>query len=500
MAHVLDDKDPPIHWLTASPLFRRFWEFAGAVSIRVKVLGIVLGVVCLLGIFSIVQMNRVLTATLLRSLIEQGAAVTVQVADEATALAGRYNPDLLHAFLVDRRWHFSSESHNTQVAYITLESAAGIWIAGDKPDTRIDGLLPYVDETVTLPPGVRVMMNYGFLDFSTSLPDNLGIMHLGLSLESLHHTVNQVLLQLAAITLVMVAVGLSAAFFLTWILTRPILALVDATNAVAQGKLDYRVSRWADDEIGELSTAFNSMTASLQEAERERSEREQMRERYVSNIILAQENERQRIARELHDSTGQSLTSLLVGLQTLKLAETDDERSGRIDKLRRVVASTLDEVRALSWGLRPSVLDDLGLVSALEHYLDDYQTRYGIQVHHVISGLEERLLPDMETTIYRIIQEGLTNIARHAQASHVAVILTCRQQVLRIIVEDNGIGFVPQASLAQGRSLGLQGMHERAGLFNGKVAIESTPGRGTTLTIEIPLPDANFPEQRPIES
>lgn len=488
MPVLLDDRDPPANWLTASPLFRRFWEFAGAVSIRVKVLGIVLGVVCLLGIFAIIQMNRVLTATLLRDLVEQGAALTVQTATDATALAGRYNPDLLHAFLVERRWHFSTESHNTQVAYITLESAAGVWIAGDKPDTRSAGLLPYVDEAATLPHTVRVAMNYGFLDFSVSLPDDLGVLHLGLSLETLHRTVNQVLLQLAAITLVMMAVGFSAAFFLTWILTRPILALVGAANAVARGDLGYRVSRWADDEIGELSTAFNSMTASLQEAERERSEREQMRARYVSNIILAQENERQRIARELHDSTGQSLTSLLVGLQTLKLAEAADERRGRIDELRRVVASTLDEVRALSWGLRPSVLDDLGLVSALRHYLDDYQNRYGIQVHHVVSGLEERLPPEMETTIYRIVQEGLTNIARHAQANHVAVILSCRQRVLRIIVEDNGIGFTPEASRAQPKSLGLQGIRERTGLFNGSFAIESMPGRGTTLTIEIPLP------------
>jgi signal transduction histidine kinase len=229
------------------------------------------------------------------------------------------------------------------------------------------------------------------------------------------------------------------------------------------------------------------MTESLGQAARERDERDRMRAQYVSKVITAQEDERKRIARELHDSTGQSLTSLLVGLKNLKETGDPAEINCRIDSLREVVGRTLDEVRVMAWQLRPSMLDDLGLTSALQRYIDDYQQRYAIKVDFVINGLDERLPVEMETSIYRIIQESLTNIARHAQASTASVMVDRRRSSVRLIVEDNGVGL--DLKTVSGKSLGLQGIRERAALFNGRLTIESQPGQGTSLFVELPCDD-----------
>jgi signal transduction histidine kinase len=140
----------------------------------------------------------------------------------------------------------------------------------------------------------------------------------------------------------------------------------------------------------------------------------------------------------------------------------------------------------MAWQLRPNTLDDLGLVSAMQRYIDDYQQRFGIQVDFITRHVEGRLPLEMETVIYRVIQEALTNVVRHAQASSASVIIDRRANTLRIIVEDNGIGFV-LADKQNGKSLGLQGIRERAALFNGMLTIETEPGQGTSLFIEIPF-------------
>lgn len=157
-----------------------------------------------------------------------------------------------------------------------------------------------------------------------------------------------------------------------------------------------------------------------------------------------------------------------------------------MDEIRGLVAHTLDEVHNLSVELRPSVLDDLGLEAALSRYVQDYQTRYPIEVDLVVVGLEERLPPAVETAVYRIIQESLTNIAHHAQAQTVSVLVECSHDRIRAIIEDDGIGFDEQMAARNGR-LGLYGMRERAELLNGALTIESTPGQGTSIFVEVPL-------------
>lgn len=457
-----------------SRLFQRFWQFAGAVSIRVKVLGIVLSVILLLSIFVTMQMRSALFDTIQHNLEHQGHALASQFAETLAPLIQADDIEGITAYLLDRQHHYSTAGHNTAVEYISVIGEGqqiNTWGEAPPPSTTIENVI----------------------HLEAPIEGTDAMLHLGIADVTVDQTVQEVTIQLLMITLVMVAFGFAAAFFLTWILTRPIYDLVDATQAVARGDFSQRVSRWADDEIGELSIAFNSMTKSLAQAEVEREEREQMRSQYVNNVITAQEDERKRIARELHDSTGQSLTSLLVGLKNLKDADGDETVSERIDDLRDIVSRTLDEVRQMAWQLRPSALDDLGLISALHRYIDDYQQRFNVQVDFVTKDMDGRLQMEIETSIYRVVQEALTNIARHAQATTASVIIDRRPNAIRIIVEDNGVGFVPP-SRQESKSLGLQGIRERAALFNGTLTIETEPGHGTSLFIEIPLDQKSITE------
>ena len=488
---------------------RRVWQIVGGVSIRVKVLGIVLGVIFILSGFVIVQMRTVLTDKLLGELSAQGVAIGDSIAHEVEGMQLLNDAEALNAYLLGRQTHYSSSSHNTLVPYIFVEDGASGAIlggAGAVPPAG-DPVAPGADDVlVHQHDDVATRITPTLVEIVVPVPNSGARLHMALARSNIEATVRAVTWQLVAITLVMVAIGFAAAFLLTWVLTRPLLSLVAATHDVAQGDLTRRVPHWADDEIGELSDAFNRMVESLERAETARAAQLRLRARYVSGVILAQESERRRIARELHDSTSQSLTSLLVGLQNLKRRVPDDGISPQIDELRHVVGNTLEEVRALSWRLRPSALDDLGLEVALQHHIEDFRRRYGIQVDFVVRGLDDRLPPEMETSIYRIVQEGLTNVARYAHAGHASVIISRRHGMIRVIIEDDGVGFDPYTAQANGKSLGLQGIRERAGLFDGSLTIESQPGGGTSLFVEMPydaaaaggaMPDGAAPDGTP---
>jgi signal transduction histidine kinase len=209
-----------------------------------------------------------------------------------------------------------------------------------------------------------------------------------------------------------------------------------------------------------------------------------------TQVETAREEEQRRIARELHDETGQSLTSLLVGLRALGDAPTLDAARAQAAELRRTTRRTLDEVRRLARGLRPLALDELGLVPALEQLASDYSQTRGIAVDVQARGLDATRLPALlEATLYRTVQEALTNAAEHGRAKTVSVVIQRLPGALQAIVTDDGSGFDVEAVLRgpRVRGLGLPGMRERAALVGGSVTIESTPGEGTTIYVRVPL-------------
>jgi PAS domain S-box-containing protein len=223
----------------------------------------------------------------------------------------------------------------------------------------------------------------------------------------------------------------------------------------------------------------------------ERRRHAEVRARLLDQVISAREEEQRRIARELHDETGQALTSLLVGLRTLEGAPSLAAAQEQVAELRRVTARTLDEVHRLARGLRPAVLDELGLVPAVDQLALDYVQARGVPVDVSAVGFgPERIPPAVETTVYRVVQEALTNTAKHAGARTASVVLQQRRDVVQAIVSDDGCGFDVETALrapAAWTHLGLHGMRERAALLGGTVTIESTPGEGTTIYVRIPV-------------
>jgi len=203
----------------------------------------------------------------------------------------------------------------------------------------------------------------------------------------------------------------------------------------------------------------------------------------LRRVVEAQELERRRLARELHDQTGQELTSVLLGLKAVEEAKSDAERTQALAAVREQVVETLHDVRRLAVELRPKALDDFGLVPALELLRDTFAGQTGMRVD-LESQIRERLATNVETALYRIVQEALTNIVKHAQASAVSIVLARSGGGITAVIEDDGRGFTPDGG---GEGLGLLGMGERLALLGGKLKVESSPGAGTTIVAEVPL-------------
>jgi signal transduction histidine kinase len=248
-------------------------------------------------------------------------------------------------------------------------------------------------------------------------------------------------------------------------------ALRDAYN-----DLEQRV----EERTGELSLANENLQTEISR----HKESEAARLELLRRLVTAQEEERRRISRELHDQTGQHLAALLLGLKTLNHSNNGSTSlHTSLFQLQILTERLVEETHHLAWELRPAALDDLGLETAISNYVDKWSERNSITLDFH-SGLNKlRLPPQVETAVFRIVQEALTNVLKHAQASRVSVMLEYRYDELLLIVEDNGCGFQPEV---ERDGLGLIGIHERVALIGGKLKLESAPGLGTTLAIRIP--------------
>jgi two-component system, NarL family, sensor histidine kinase DevS len=203
----------------------------------------------------------------------------------------------------------------------------------------------------------------------------------------------------------------------------------------------------------------------------------------LRRVVDAQEQERRRLARELHDETGQALTSILLGLKALEETFATQEARAATAELRERVVATLQDVRGLAVELRPSALDDFGLAAALERLTTSFSEQTGIAVDFETALPEERLPGEVETALYRIVQESLTNVVKHAQARRVSILLTRTSGAVKAVIEDDGRGIGDDSS----GGFGLAGMRERLSLLGGRLEIESGPGSGTTIAAEVPL-------------
>lgn len=211
-----------------------------------------------------------------------------------------------------------------------------------------------------------------------------------------------------------------------------------------------------------------------------------LREQFVSGLIAATERERHRIAHELHDGLGQSLTLLVSGLRSLSATLNKEESNRRVDDLARIAKQTLADAKQMALGLRPSLLDDLGLVAAIRSMADDITKHQNMKISLVTSLEGSRFSNDIETALFRICQEAVQNIARHSKASEATISFTFQGNQLRLEVRDNGEGFDTRNRPSTSGHMGLIGMRERVVLLGGQFRIESSAGQGTCVFAEVP--------------
>ncbi|MBI5032851.1 MAG: HAMP domain-containing protein [Chloroflexi bacterium] len=323
---------------------------------------------------------------------------------------------------------------------------------------------------------------------------------------------------------VMLVGALVLVYFATRSVIRPVQALTAATRRIADGDLDSPIQARGQDEVGVLARSFDEMrvklknstdeiqawnreldarvqerTAAYEAAAKDNArlytelqQKEQIRGELLRRVISAQEDERKRIARELHDETSQSLTALMVGLDTVKMASALDllKANTRLTSCKSIAETLLKNIHRLVADLRPSLLDDLGLVPAMAWYGEQRLEPIGIKFKLDEKGLKDRLPPAIETALFRIVQEAMTNIIRHAQATEVSVKLAREGNWVSLRVADNGQGFDPQALQPvdlHGQGLGLRGMLERASILGGDFNLKTAPGQGTIITIRLPV-------------
>jgi signal transduction histidine kinase len=301
----------------------------------------------------------------------------------------------------------------------------------------------------------------------------LATLRIGMSLERLHRQIAQTRIGIGVLSALILAAGLIAVVLISNVLTRPLREVAAGAQRVAAGDLRHRVPAGRGDEIGQLAATFNDMAEKV--AERDASLRQLSR-----RLLSIQEQERVRIAREVHDELGQALTAMKIDLQQLGKHHHD---------LREPLAGighTIDEivelVRRIAADLRPSILDDLGVTAALEQQLRRLRESTGIKTTLTVSEEPEI---DMLTgaTLYRIAKEALANVVRHANATTVEVSLTMVDGAVVLKIRDDGRGMPGEIDP---KSLGLLGIRERAELLGGSVAIDSRPGEGTMITATLP--------------
>lgn len=301
--------------------------------------------------------------------------------------------------------------------------------------------------------------------------------------------------------LLLLTAALIAVLFIWWagerFILRRIRTIVQAARRLADGDLSGRIGRLgANDEVSHLANVFDEMADALQQRieqeDRAKAFLEQSREQLRSLAAYqndALEQERIRIAREIHDQLGQSLTILQMDLSWLK-KHPDADRAitdEKIAAMSRVAADALNDLHTVATQLRPVILDDFGLVAAIEWQVEEFRNRSGIACRLEQDGAEPALSKDQVTALFRIFQEVLTNILRHARADAVVVWLETRDADLVLRIQDNGRG-ITDADIANPKSFGLLGIRERLYPWNGSVSFDGQPGQGTCVTVRLPLP------------
>ncbi|KYZ75544.1 hypothetical protein AXX12_12590 [Anaerosporomusa subterranea] len=323
----------------------------------------------------------------------------------------------------------------------------------------------------------------------------VGYVRVGMTEEYTRNTINQHIRDVLLTVLVICVLAVFLSSRISALITKPIRNLAEVAESITRGNLVIRANIRERGEVGKLATAFNEMAASLIQASADKEvlvgellAKEQMRDTLIAKLMTAQEDERKRISRELHDETSQALTSLMLTMRVLAEDAPNQEQKDALLLGRDVAANILREVRDLAIELRPPALDDLGLVAAIERYSEKFAIRHGLNIELNTSGQQTSVDGQIAVALYRIVQESLNNVVKHSGATTVSINITFLPDQIMVTIADNGRG-ISDSDLIRAQKenrLGLYGMRERVELLQGRLDIRQSLYGGAELSIAIP--------------
>ena len=446
-------------------------QYFAKLRIAGKLTVIVMGIVLLFAILSGALMLVTLSDIMRASLERRGLSVAAEVAELSSDALQTGN-----LFALEELIH-TEKRNNDFVSYIFLLDTEERVMAHTFPKGMPLHLRELHGAGGAEPEVLRVDTSLGKIqDIRWPIEGGaLGAVRVGVSEDALRELLVSNLLKMLMITLGILLLAAALIFRLSEILTRPLYHLMERAEHISKGRFTRRAITFpATDEIGRLANAMNDMERHLREGAQERS-------RLLRHIITAQEAERKRIAMELHDESGQTLTALLFSLRALA-NETDDENMQKaLLAIRDETADTLTRLRSLAVELRPPALDELGIEAALEKLVADYRRKHAVDIE--LACTVEAVPGDVESlAVYRIVQECLTNIVRHSQATRALIRLTAGARIV-LYVKDNGIGITQERIRAARREnhLGIYGISERVRLLAGRMELSAEPPEWTTV-------------------
>ncbi len=380
-----------------------------------------------------------------------------------------------------------TRSHNVDTRYIVLIDGQGRIRASTFGSQIPAGLVAANRVPAGQPWSVRRLSTEEGLIRDVAVPVHApsATVRVGMSDESLEIALSGYSRTLSLTLIAIMVAGLFVSYGLAGVLVRPLNQLIAAVRSVERGNLTETIPSPGRDEVGQLAAEFNNMTRSL-------AEKEALRQALLEKVITSQEEERRRVARDLHDDLAQVLTYVLLKLEALdtRLVGIDAESRAALGQARQALGVSLAETRRLITDLRPTVLDDLGLVAALRSYAESHLRPIGCRIEFDAAGVPDGLPPFVETAVFRIVQEAINNIVRHAGASSARIALRTSNGSLIGEVADDGCGYLSAPQLGKESELsglGVQGMRERASLLGGALRIREPRQGGTQVTFDVPL-------------
>ncbi len=452
------------------------------VSLRIKVIGLVIFATLLLGLPVIYFINKDFSQQNNLQLRLMSRTIGKQLSSQSINYILENNIYALSKLLK------SSLISDPDVIYAFIQNKKGEVIASTFNGAFPADLLKANDSNPKLLSTVKINTTKGIV-YDTSAPvlkGSLGIVRVGISSKRsdvfLYSLIKSILLVIILADILAVIFSSSIAW---WVMT-PIVKLSEAFNEVKSGSYNVKLDIKRDDEIGMLARDFNKMVDSLKKANDERVENDNLRKSFITNVIKAQEEERKRIARDLHDQFAQMLAYIKIRIGLLKNLDDFEESKGSIIQIGEELTKALDIVRDIAKSLMPGILDEMGLVCAVSGYIDDINKKNSGYIIDFYPGnlRDKRFSPNIEVNLYRIVQESLSNVILHSQTNYAKISLEESEGKITGVIEDYGIGF--KYDIIKKESLGIFGMIERAKLLGGNLEIESNAGRGTTVKFWIP--------------